>query len=189
MNDFDEYGYKQRLKGDWMQTHTLKQVYFRDFRPEDVSIEDIAHHTSKIDRFTGAGDFLYSVALHALIGSFQVPEEYKLTFLMHDSAEAYIGDISRPLKNSVKDDMIRKIENPILQTIFTVYSIPWPIPQIIKEYDLALCFAEAEVLGLDTSVWGNYSNPEIEIDTRLMYEMDWRVVKNMFLDRFKELTG
>ena len=196
MNDFDEWGYDQHKKKEpvfWMQTNSLKQVDPLNFKPEDVDINDIAHHTSKIDRFTGAGNMLYPVALHSLIGSYLVPQGLELTFLMHDAAEAYIGDISTPLKNSIKDDMIRKMEDPILRTIFEKFNIPYPMSQIVKDYDLAMCFYEGDKLGLDTSVWWTVEPRGLHIAdladaTGLFEEIHWSSVKALFLQRFEYLT-
>ena len=96
---FDKTMNKTR-KGDWFLTYTGKQFWPLDPRPEDVCIEDIAHALANINRFGGHCRISYSVGQHSLVvhrvcSTFQA--------LMHDSAEAYIGDMVRPLKMHMPD--------------------------------------------------------------------------------------
>jgi uncharacterized protein len=71
-----------------------------------VAIEDIAHHLSLINRFTGATSRPYSVAEHSLLcceiaaraGASPIVQ---LAALMHDAHEAYVTDLSSPAKTAV----------------------------------------------------------------------------------------
>jgi len=84
--------------GDWMQTVTGRQFWPLDPRPEEVHIEDIAHALSMICRFGGHCLEFYSVAEHCCHVSDYCPTKDKLWGLLHDSTEAYAGDIIRPIK-------------------------------------------------------------------------------------------
>lgn len=75
-----------------------------DARP--ISIEDIAHHLSLINRFTGATTRPYSVAEHSLLCSEIAYREgaapgLQMAMLMHDAHEAYTTDLSSPAKVAV----------------------------------------------------------------------------------------
>jgi hypothetical protein len=75
-----------------------------DARP--VSINDIAHHLSLINRFTGATTRPYSVAEHSLLCSEIAQREgaapgLQMAMLMHDAHEAYTTDLSSPAKVAV----------------------------------------------------------------------------------------
>lgn len=89
-----------KLMSDRLMIETFSGVKFNleDPSPDMVRIEDIAHATSNICRYTGHCRRFYSVAEHMVIGCGLVPEKFQLMYLLHDAAEAYFGDVSRPLK-------------------------------------------------------------------------------------------
>ncbi len=71
--------------------------------PATIEIRSIAAGLSKICRFSGQCPRFYSVAEHslhaaALADFLCVPDEAKAAVLLHDAAEAYIGDMVKPLK-------------------------------------------------------------------------------------------
>jgi hypothetical protein len=88
----------------WIQTRT-GSIDLLDPQPEDVNIEDIAFALSNLCRFTGHVPF-YSVAQHSVlvydICKQQCNDKNILkAALLHDAAEAYLGDVSTPLKNAM----------------------------------------------------------------------------------------
>lgn len=68
----------------------------------DINIEDIAWSLSNINRFNGHLQIQISVARHSLEVSELVPEELQLAALLHDAPEAYLGDVTRPVKRYLK---------------------------------------------------------------------------------------
>lgn len=94
--------------GDWMETWTGTRFYPLDARPEEVHAFDIAHSLARQNRYNGHIDLEhYSVAEHSVLMARWVLERYndeELAFqtLMHDSPEAYISDMVRPLKRGMK---------------------------------------------------------------------------------------
>ncbi len=84
--------------GDWMQTASGGQFWPLDPRPSEVSIDDIAHALSLICRFGGHCRRFYSVAEHSVLTARAAEPQHKRWALMHDSPEAYILDMVRPLK-------------------------------------------------------------------------------------------
>lgn len=82
----------------WFQTFTGRKFDPLAPRVEDICIEDIAHSLATICRYGGHTKRHYSVAEHSVLVSYLVPKEYAREALLHDAAEAYIGDMIRPLK-------------------------------------------------------------------------------------------
>lgn len=66
--------------------------------PEQISLRDIAHALGQINRYTGHTPEPYTVAEHCVLGSYVISPELALDFLLHDAPEAYLGDVSGPLK-------------------------------------------------------------------------------------------
>ena len=85
----------------WIQTFTGRAFDLSSPQPEQVCIEDIAHALANCCRYAGHSRWHYSVAQHSLLVAEIVAAtdpELALTALLHDAAEAYIGDWSSPLK-------------------------------------------------------------------------------------------
>ena len=74
-----------------------------DPQPESITPEDIAGALSKICRFGGQINAFYSVAEHCCRCAFQagidgLPLELCRSVFLHDAAEAFCGDMVKPLK-------------------------------------------------------------------------------------------
>lgn len=71
--------------------------------PSTITLEDIATGLANTCRYNGQVEF-YSVAQHVVICSQRVARQghnnvVQLAALHHDDAEAYLGDVTRPLKS------------------------------------------------------------------------------------------
>ena len=138
-------------RGPWMQTFTGAPVFLFDMGPNDVNIEAIAHSLSMVCRFNGHCSRFYSVAEHSLRVSQVVPEEMKLPALLHDSAEAYLGDMITPLKGGIMlcGMTFKHWENEIESTIARHCGIAWPFNTTIKTWDRVAETKEFVVLPLN----------------------------------------
>ena len=116
------------------QTYSGKLIDFNNVRAEDIDIRDIAHGLAHITRFGGQAQNHITVAEHSLTVASLVPDRYKFNALMHDSAEAYLGDIPKPLKNLLPD--YTRIEKYLMQIIAAKFDFEYPLPRIIKEADM-----------------------------------------------------
>jgi 5'-deoxynucleotidase YfbR-like HD superfamily hydrolase len=100
----------------WIQTYTGQAFDLLDPRPEQIDPLDIAHALSQICRFTGHVRVFYSVAQHSCLvaeivqdlckGAYGAvcPDVGSLQALLHDAPEAYIGDVSTPLKRALRGE-------------------------------------------------------------------------------------
>lgn len=109
-------------RGPWFLTASGRQFFLADPRPEDVCIEDIAHALSNICRFGGHCRIFYSVAQHAVLVSRLVAPKHAYLGLHHDDAEAYTGDMIRPLKKLLRD--FRHVERAIEIAVGTALGVP-----------------------------------------------------------------
>jgi hypothetical protein len=106
--------------------------------PKDIHISDIAHALSLQCRFNGHINEFYSVAEHSVLVAdilFERHADPKLamTGLLHDAAEAYIGDIVSPLKHLLPGFL--KYEASVEKCISIKFGIPYPLPTEVKEAD------------------------------------------------------
>ena len=88
---------------NWILTNSAKPISLVRPRADLVTPEDIAHSLAHICRFNGHCKHHYSVAQHSLLVASIVPEEDQLPALLHDAAEAYVGDMVQPLKQLLKE--------------------------------------------------------------------------------------
>ena len=125
----------------WIQTFTGKQFFPLDPRPEDLDIRDIAHALSLQCRFNGHCLQFYSVAEHSVRVSEWLDGEHSLWGLLHDAAEAYLGDVVRPLKRQL--DAYNAIEKRLLRVVADHFDLGWPMPEAVAVADTRLLAAEA----------------------------------------------
>jgi uncharacterized protein len=123
-------------RGDWLQTYTGAAFYPLDPRAEDIRIADIASALSKMCRYGGHCVKFYSVAEHCVHVASMASDALKLTALMHDAAEAYLGDMVRPLK--LQMPAYRDVEHRVEEVIAERFGLVWPFPPEIKRLDSAI---------------------------------------------------
>jgi len=82
----------------WILTATGRRLDLTGSTANDIDPLDIAQGLSRACRFAGQTTAFYSVAQHSVLASYYVPPEDALPALLHDAAEAYLGDLTGPLK-------------------------------------------------------------------------------------------
>lgn len=177
----------------WIQTFTGRQVWPAMIEPGDICIEDIAHHLANICRFNGACSRHYSVAEHSLLVSEILPRHLQLWGLLHDAAEAYTGDVVRPLKRRMElvgfpeegqTRTIAHVEDGILRVIAGVYYLPWPMPQPVRIADnVMLATEKRDLMAAECAPWETLPEPTSTAIPTYGYE-----IEKAFLKKFNELT-
>lgn len=134
-------------------SHTIATGHGVDFnvlrpRAQDVKLEDLAAALGRVCRFGGHIDPTiehYSVAQHSvhvaeLVYRNAAPsrrEELARVALLHDAAEAYVGDSVSPLKALLRD--FKSLELRILAQIFVAHGIDagvaFKMPEVVKWAD------------------------------------------------------
>lgn len=102
-----------------IMTRSGRMVNVLDIKPVDICIEDIAWALAHQCRFNGHTRWFYSVAEHSIEVS-RMCDNAKWG-LLHDAAEAYIGDMVSPLKRFIPS--FSRIENQILESVAIAYGL------------------------------------------------------------------
>jgi hypothetical protein len=177
-------------------------------RPEDIDIEDIAHHLACSNRFVGALRTPVSIAQHSicvarLVGGW-AGKEYALYGLLHDASEAYLGDVSKWVKEHPSMERYRDAENLAQAVIYERFGLSYVDMEhesgaVLERADRLMVRVEGE-LGFDVPElipgndrYGAVTDEEWK-DVRqlaggfLTRELDWRSAKTLFLLEYKDLT-
>ena len=162
--------------------------YFNLLEPiaKHVNIGEIAHALSHICRFTGHVRTFYSVAEHSYHASYLVDREHALAALLHDAAEAYIGDVARPLKRLLPD--YKAIEARVEAAVFSHFKLPAQLHASIKKADLIMLATEQrDLMPEHADNWACLHG--IEPLPQTLNPMPSQTARYCFLDRYFELTS
>lgn len=161
------------------QYHDLSNPWATD---PDVTV--IAHALANLCRWTGHTKRFYSVAEHSLRVCNLVPARYKLQALLHDAAEAYIGDIATPLGKllgcewlHIKLDHDHWIWNHFISK---QHFMDWA-PEV-KHADLVMLATEARDL-----MGGGWDGLPAPLAGAIALEQPYDMA-TLFIKRFEELT-
>lgn len=126
---------------------TAHKVHFKPLEPQkdEILIEDIAHALSLMTRANGHFPEFYSVGQHCIGCSKEAAargmgERIALMCLLHDASEAYIADITRPVKKELKEYLV--IEKRLQDTIYERFLGAAPT----KEEETAICAVDDAML-------------------------------------------
>lgn len=135
-------------------------TYFDLLDPEgsEFTIADVARGLSNTCRFAGQTHRFYSVAEHAVHVSRIVPPEDAYAGLMHDAAEAFIGDVSKPLKDLLPE--YREIERRVEAAVFARFAVPAVMSASVKAADLRMLAAEQRQIMRNQDEWGTTGGHE-----------------------------
>lgn len=172
---------------------TYKKHEFYPLNPnvEDIDIEDIAHALSLLCRANGHFKHFYSVALHSInCAKEAISRGYSnrvaLGCLLHDGSEAYLADITRPVKKHLAKYL--EIEDVLQDKIFDKWIFP-PLTEdekkLVFEIDDAILYHEFLTL-FEESIF-DYT-PILKSEPCFDC-LEFSRVENEFLSLFAELSS
>ena len=178
----------------WCATYTGKKFDYKNLNRDNICIEDIAHALSQICRFGGHCNRFYSVAEHSvLLCRFferQDKDELAKYALLHDAAEAYVGDMVYPLR-CVMPMEHKKLETTILNLIMSKYGVSFSgdAASAVEEINMAdkrLTQAEARELNSRWNVdeWHPQGLHPLSVNIKCWGPFQ---AKDRFLEAFKQL--
>lgn len=161
--------------------------YFDLLAPEQsqFTIEDIAHGLSMVCRFAGQCQEFYSVAQHSVHVSEIVAPEHAFAALMHDAVEAFIGDVSKPLKTLLPEYSV--IEGRIEAAVLARFGLSVPLPRAVKEADIAMLATEQRSLMRNNDDW-EYTHGVRPLPMDI-HPWPSKVARKLFMARFHVLGG
>lgn len=174
---------------DFIITFSKKKFSPLHAKAEEIDIIDIAHALSLMCRANGHIKHFYSVAQHCLNCAKEaetrgLSEEIQLACLLHDASEAYISDITRPVKRSLPQ--YREYEEILQNQIFDKFNLTHLTEAdhfLVKEIDDALLYYELLEL-MDEEIFDVrpqiFSAPDLE-------QREFRSVKEAFLAEYDRL--
>lgn len=170
----------------YVSTFSGNRFYPLEPRIDHIAIEDIAHGLAYQCRFNGQTHEFYSVAQHSLIVASLVPTDLRLAALLHDAAEAYLGDMVKPLK--VLLPAFAAIEDQVSALIATAFGIDFSDYAPIKRADLiALATEKRDLMPHSAERWA-YLDDIRPLPQRIV-TMSPGLAKQEFLREFSLLDG
>ncbi len=141
-----------KSRGRYIRLHSGRKFHLGDPLPEDVFVEDVAHNLAGIIRYTGSSR--YSVAQHCVLAA-RMADKYYYTekntdgvgsvlaarMLIHDTAEAYYGDVSSPLKSLLPD--YKKLEDVADACMEARFGLKFNGEEYVKEIDDRMWLTES----------------------------------------------
>ena len=168
----------------YIQTAGRNYVDLSDPHPDQIDIEDIAHGLANTCRWVGHTPHFYSVAEHSLLCCDNADAVHALEALLHDAAEAYIGDVSTPLK-AMLGSVYTDIEHRIDGVIRAKYGLPKYETAVVKRIDQSLLTLELQDIMRVTTTCRDVPRP---LTGRVRYYPP-EIAKRAFLSRFYHLQG
>lgn len=109
---------------DYIRTFTKTRFTPTDPKPSDINLRDISHALSLLCRANGHFPYFYSVGQHCVNCAKEAAARGEgrrviLACLLHDASEAYLSDITRPVKKYLPEYL--NIEEKLQKAIYEKY--------------------------------------------------------------------
>lgn len=161
-------------------------------QPHEIEIKTIAHGLALCNRFAGQTVKPISVAYHSVWVSRLCDPEWRLQGLLHDASEAYLGDMTKWVKEDPLLTPFRLKDQLLQDEIFRRYGVPTEVHPSVKEADRLMVCYEALVGFGGTFVFDRPSHPAPtaeEVGRMVGWQwLDWQDAELLFLVTFDELV-
>lgn len=156
-------------------------IDLRNPSEDQIDIEDIAAALSRICRFGGHGNSFYSVAQHSVLVMHLVRRSsqlqgIELEALLHDAAEAYLGDVISPLKHLLGASY-KTLETNFETVLAQKFDLRMhsPIKDAVKAADIEALKLEHEalIMGNPGPLVAAMSDFDLTSDLRWAWHPEW----------------
>jgi hypothetical protein len=176
-------------------------------RADTIALEDIAHSLAATCRYGGHCKDFYSVAEHAVFCSVRLERvgygrKLQLAALHHDDAEAYLGDIPRPMKpllGSIYGELSDQMDEAVCEALELPFTASAFHDHVVKLVDTWALLVEARFLlpsqgkgwylgEQGAHAWGLEEQPSrIVVPDYWLGGLTPRKAEKLYLNRHKEL--
>ncbi len=179
------------MNKDFIITFSKQKFSPLQAKAEEIDMIDIAHALSLMCRANGHIRHFYSVAQHCLNCSREakargLSEEVQLACLLHDASEAYLSDITRPIKRSLPQylEFEEVLQNQIFEK-FNLVHLKEEEHSLVKEIDDTLLYYELLEL-IKEEIFEE--RPEI-VSIPDLEQRDFLAVEEAFLSEYERLVS
>lgn len=175
----------------FIMTYTKTRTNPADPKSEEIHIEDIAHALSMMCRANGHFKRFFSVAQHSMNCALEAAargysQKVQLACLLHDASEAYLSDITRPVKEELPQ--YRVLEARLQGMIYEKYiadELTQEEHSQIRQVDDAQLYYEFENL-MEERIFDQKPVLTRHPD---FASQDFNTVERHFISLFQSLTG
>ena len=164
----------------WIQTATGKRFDLLDPEPSMIDFEDIAIALSNLCRYGGHVKGFYSVATHSTWVAHHLGDlgpDCARWGLMHDAAEAYLGNVVSPLKRVLPT--YQELEWNLMAVIAERFNLPClALTDAVKLADQRMYATERRDIAPHMPSWEKWPEP---YDVKVVPEGP-RVARAVFTD-------
>lgn len=172
-----------------INTYTKNRIDPCSPEESEIEIKDIAHALSLLCRSGGHFPSFYSVGQHSIACANEakargLSKKIQLACLLHDASEAYIADITRPVKEKLKEYLVyeKKLQDMIYKK-FIGSPLEMDEAKLVSVIDDAMLFHEFKFF-MDISL----SDLTAEIETSPDYNFyGFKKIEDDFLELFDSL--
>lgn len=166
-------------------------VSLLDPQPEQIRLDDIIYALGNTNRFTGHSEINvleHSVRAYLFACDMGIEDPQQLlTVLMHDAHEAYVNDVSSPLKIAMRrvGSIYDELEKQMADCVARAFNLDDIHADYVKEADMRALAAEVEIIWgpMEVVQWG------LDRQERLMEFAPWPAARQAFRTYFNGLVG
>ncbi|HIS30927.1 MAG TPA: hypothetical protein IAB44_05170 [Candidatus Limivivens intestinipullorum] len=176
---------------DYMKTYSGGRFYPADPRIEDLRIEDIAHALSMVCRGNGQVKTFFSVGQHCVHCAREAlargyGRRTALACLLHDASEAYLSDITSPLKKHLAE--YRAYEERLMKLVYEKYLGG----SLTEEEEIRVKEVDQDMLYYDLLVLLDEDNGREKPVMKSAFSYEWvsfEETQRQYLELFSALTA
>lgn len=172
---------------------TFSKLKFNPINPnkKDISIDDIAHSLSLLTRANGHFPEFYSVAQHCILCCEEsiargYSNKVSLACLLHDASEAYMSDITRPVKKNLPKYLdIEENLQGIIYNNFLGENLNEKEVDLVNVIDNTLLYNEF-LYYMNEKIYDNKLDMITNVDFKFI---DFKSIENKYKELFFMLKG